>query len=382
MQIGHLPRPTLVESVFAALLLAESISELTGPSEGGGNEVVRYVVALVPPLILAWSRTAPVLAAAVLSAVWLLDAFPGPAEGTLGAGFAMLGIAFAVAAWVDRPWPWIFAIWASGTIRDLRMYDREPIDMYIDWGFVLVSAVAGLAVHRRAAHARELAGQLELSFTDQERLASEAVARERETIARELHDIVAHSVSLMVVQAGTARPLAERNNDELAGVLSTIEATGRSALDELRRLLGVLRTGEADDLAPLPGLEAIPGLVERVRQAGLRVELEVQPGLEAPASIALCAYRVVQEGLTNALRHSAGGQTRVTVTGSAAGLDVVVHTSGGTPSADAGGAGTGLLGLRERVLLSGGELSSGPMSDGWQLSAALPFEAYSRWVSG
>lgn len=376
MRIGPLPRPTVIESVFALLLLAESVWELTGPLEGDGSPAVRLVVGLVVPAAVAFSRSAPRGAAAVLIAMWLLDSFPGPAEGTLGAGFSMLAISFALTAWSDRPWLWLAGVLAAGTIRDLRMWQSDPMDMAIDWAFVAVSALAGLAVHRRSAHARQLAGELDLSRSEQARLAAEAVARERATIARELHDIVAHSVSLMVVQAGTARPLADRRDAELAGVLGTIEETGRDALGELRRLLGVLRADNADDLAPLPGLDAIPELVERVRIAGLEVDLRSQPGIAVPASIALCSYRVVQEGLTNALRHTIGGRTEVALRAAGPGLEVRVTTRGGRPSGQTDGSGTGLLGLRERVVLSGGEMHAGPVDDGWELVARLPFEPH------
>lgn len=378
VKIGSLPRPTLVESVVAALLLAESVLELTGPPEGDGNPLIRVVVALVAPLTVAFSRSAPSAAAAVLTAVWLLDAFPGPAEGTLGAGFSMLFVVFGVAAWSERPWPWIGAFLAAGTIRDLRMWHSEDTDLFIDWGFVAVCTLAGLAVHHRAAHADKLAGELELSRAEQEQRSAEAVARERATIARELHDIVAHSVSLMVVQAGTARPLADRRDGELAAVLATIEASGRGALDELRRLLAVLRADDTTELSPLPGLAAIPDLVEGVRRAGLQVDLRMAPDLVAPASVALCAYRAIQEGLTNALRHTEGGRTTVDVEGSPNGLEVRVDTRGGRLSHRDGGSGTGLLGLRERVLLSGGELEAGQLDDGWRLRVVLPVDRQSR----
>lgn len=367
-----LPRPTRIEAALALLLLGESAYELTGGT-GGANPVVFVIVALVPPAAVAFSRSAPMLAAATLIACWLLDAFPGPAEGTLGAGFSMLAISFAVAAWMDRPWPWVAAILVAGTARDLRMVDSDTMDMAIDWAFVVVCCLAGRAVHHRTVQAHSLAGQLELSLSEQERRAAEAVAHERATIARELHDIVAHSVSLMVVQSGTARPLAERTDAELASVLATIEATGRGALDELRRLLAVLRADDAPDLTPLPGLEAVPDLVERVRRAGLEVELHLET-VVAPAGVALCAYRVIQEGLTNALRHHTGGRAEVTVAAEGAGLRVRILTVGGRPTGQADGAGTGLIGLRERVVLTGGHLSAGPTRGGWELTADLPFE--------
>lgn len=382
MRIGRLPRPTVIETVLALLFLAESVVELLGDAQGTGSPTVRVAVGVSAPVAVAFSRTAPRAAAAVLVLAWLLDSFPGPAEGTLGAGFSMLAIVFALAAWSNRPWPWLAAILGAGTIRDLRMFDADPLDMVIDWAFVVIGVLAGLAVHRRTARADRLAGQLEITRAQQKERAADAVARERATIARELHDIVAHSVSLMVVQAGTAGPLAARHDAELAEVLVTIETTGRQALDELRRLLAVLRSEESDDLAPLPDLAALPALVERVRSAGLVVVLHVDGDLVLPASTALCAYRVVQEGLTNALRHREGGRTEVVLTGSETSLTVRVSTRGGRARASEDGSGTGLLGLRERVLLSDGELHCGPQGDDWEVVAVLPLDPLSRPHAG
>ena len=378
VNLSALPRPTLIESVLAALLLAESVMELTGPASGDGPAAIRFVVALVAPIAVAFSRSAPAGAGLALTLMWLLDSFPGPAEGTLGAGFAMLAIIFGVAAWAARPWPWILAIFVAGTIRDVRMYQADSMDLFIDWGFVAVCTAAGLAVRYRAAHADRLEGELEVTRAEQERRSAEAVAAERATIARELHDIVAHSVSLMVVQAGTARPLAERRDAELATVLATIEASGRGALDELRRLLAVLRAEEATGLAPLPGIAAIPELVDGVRRTGLAVELQMDGDLELPASLSLCAYRAVQEGLTNALRHTDGSRTSVRLRATPAGVEVLVETRGGRLTHQRDGSGTGLLGLRERVLLSGGGLEVGPTGDGWTLRLVLPVAQQSR----
>src|SRR5205085_52794 len=159
----------------------------------------------------------------------------------------------------------------------------------IDWGFVAVAAMAGLAVNRRARHNRQLQGELAESHSERELHVAEAVARERATIARELHDIVAHSVSLMVVQAGTARPL--------------------------------------------------PDLLDRVRQAGLVVELDLDADLEPPASIGLAVYRIIQEGLTNALRHTTGGRTRVVVARVRGGVEVRVESTGGRPTGHSDGSG-------------------------------------------
>jgi signal transduction histidine kinase len=185
----------------------------------------------------------------------------------------------------------------------------------------------------------------------------------------------------MVVQAGTAVPRARRIDDELAEVLGTVERAGREALVELRRLLGVLRTvdgdGGTDGLeGPVPGIHDLSALVERARDAGLAVDLDATEVDGVAPGVALCAYRVVQEGLTNALRHSSGRRATVTVAPEPAGLRVRVLSVG--PPAEEGlsgaGAGVGLVGLRERVLLCGGALRAEPTAEGFALEAVLPLQ--------
>jgi signal transduction histidine kinase len=192
-------------------------------------------------------------------------------------------------------------------------------------------------------------------------------------IARELHDIVAHAVSLMVVQAGTARPRAERIDAELAEVLGNIETSGRTALTELRRLLGVLRSDGEPELHPVPDLGDVDDLLNSARRAGLRINATLNLPDELPAGVGLCAYRVLQEGLTNALRYAADAPVDVTITSDQAVLRIRVHDHGGAPEARGPvGTGNGLVGLRERVLLCGGRLSSAPSDQGHLLEATLP----------
>lgn len=257
-------------------------------------------------------------------------------------------------------------------MRDLRTVGYESSDVVIDWAFVGFTVWIGRIVHRRTAQADALVTQLQLADVAREIRTKEAVARERAVIARELHDIVAHSVSLMVVQAGTARPIAHRVDRELADVLETIEHAGREALTELRRLLHVLRAEDEPDLQPLPDLSRLDSLVEGVRSAGVDVQARLAIPVDVPPGIALCAYRTVQEGLTNALRYANGSRVDVDVAGDGRTLLVRVHDRGGTAADTVFGTGTGLVGLRERVLLSGGRLSAGPDGSGYLLEVSLP----------
>jgi signal transduction histidine kinase len=358
--------------LLAAVLLLLAIAEALFSDEQPAPTVIRLLAAVVPPVAVAWSRAWPELAAGAVIGVLVLSSVQSSESGTLGAGFAWLAIAFGVAAWSRQPWPWLLALVVAGTIRDLRTVGYGATDMVIDWAFVGFTVWIGRIVHRRTAQADALATQLQLADGARESRTREAVARERAVIARELHDIVAHSVSLMVVQAGTARPMAERVDRELAEVLETIEHVGREALTELRRLLDVLRSEDEPDLQPLPDLGRLDSLVAGFRGAGVDVQAGLDLPENVPPGIALCAYRTVQEGLTNAMRYAHGSRVEVDVSGDPETLRVRIHDVGGTTTADLLGTGTGLVGLRERVLLCGGRMSAGPDETGYSLEVTLP----------
>jgi signal transduction histidine kinase len=211
--------------------------------------------------------------------------------------------------------------------------------------------------------------------------AATAVADERTRLARELHDIVGHSVSVMTVQASAVRRLLRPEQEREREALLTVEQTGREALAEMRRLVGVLRRPEeAPALAPQPGLEHLGKLVEQARDAGLPTNLRIEgkPARLAP-SIDLTAYRLVQEGLTNALRHANALRAEVLVRYDDGNVELVVRDDG-TGHGDGDGSGHGLVGMRERVAVCGGELDAGPRPDGgFELRARLP--ARGVWAS-
>jgi signal transduction histidine kinase len=204
--------------------------------------------------------------------------------------------------------------------------------------------------------------------------AERAVAEERQRIARELHDVVAHSVSVMTVQAGAVRRLLRADQERERQALETVEATGREALTEMRRLVGLLRQqGAMPEFAPQPSMSAVDLLVGTLREAGLPVELivegeprELAPGLD------LSAYRVIQEALTNALKYAGPASAWVTVRWKQGELELEIANDGlSEPGGD--GVGHGLAGLRERVALVGGSLESGPRTGGgFVVKATLP----------
>jgi signal transduction histidine kinase len=195
--------------------------------------------------------------------------------------------------------------------------------------------------------------------------AREAVLDERARIARELHDAIAHNVSMMVLQAGAERRVLDGHEDSTREVLEGIERSGRSALTEMRRLVGMLRSDRSEPLAPQPGIHDLPVLISQLREAGLPIDLTVDgspPGL--PVGIELSAYRIVQEALTNVLKHAGDSHATVRVRYSPDSLELEISDDGrGRSNANISG-GHGLVGMRERVALYGGQFSAGRRPNG------------------
>jgi signal transduction histidine kinase len=241
--------------------------------------------------------------------------------------------------------------------------------------FVLVPvALAANAIHGWKQ-------RLRVAETDRQAATTQAVERERTRIARELHDVVTHHVSVMVVQAGAARTVLDSDPERARQVLLSVESSGREAMGELRDVMGLL-AGSVDvppgEDAPQPGLGQLETLVDRVRVAGVPVRLTVTGDPVAlPAGPDLAAYRVVQEALTNTIKHADGAAAMVCVEYRPERLRIEVNDSGGSRSATAGsGGGRGLIGLRERLALYGGTLHAGPSPDGgFQVRAEIPFGA-------
>jgi signal transduction histidine kinase len=234
--------------------------------------------------------------------------------------------------------------------------------------------VAGFLLGRKfeeADAAKERAERLAHEREDQARIA---VAEERARIARELHDVVGHSVSVMTVQASGVRRLLRDDQEREREALLIVERTGREALAEMRRMVGVLRRPEeGPTLAPQPSLEHLDRLVEQAREAGLPVDLRIEgDAVELPAGVDLTAYRLVQEGLTNALKHAHATRAEVLVNYGENQIELMVSDDGrGVGNGDGGGH--GLVGMRERVSVYGGELDAGPQTGGgYRLRAKLP----------
>jgi signal transduction histidine kinase len=234
--------------------------------------------------------------------------------------------------------------------------------------------LGGFVLRERAAQAEEATERATVAERERESAARIAVAEERARIARELHDIVAHAVSVMVLQVGAVRHKLPGELSEDADALRGVEQTGRAALTEMRRLLGAMRSEDDDlELAPQPGLRDLDALLAEIGRAGLPVELHVDgDAVPLPRAIDLSAYRIVQEGLTNALKHARAGRADVTLRYAPDELRIEVRDDG-RGDASANGAGYGLVGIRERVKIYGGELTTGTADGGgFVLSTRLP----------
>ncbi|MDI6102207.1 histidine kinase [Actinoplanes sp. NEAU-A12] len=256
-----------------------------------------------------------------------------------------------------------------------------------------VAAGLGVALRRaRRRHERALGERGWLLERERETAAQAAVGEERARIARELHDIVSHNVSVMIVQAGAAREILATMPQEAGAALGAVERAGRDTMTELRHLLGLLAPApdgddpddEHADLAPQPTLARLSPLVDRIAFAGLPVDVRVSgEPRPLPAGIDVTAYRIVQEALTNALKHGTGGKAEVTIRYAGHALRVEVLTTGPSvltgdpaPPAAGDGAGRGLAGLRERVAVYGGDLDARRrLGGGYRVRARLPLDA-------
>jgi signal transduction histidine kinase len=254
------------------------------------------------------------------------------------------------------------------------VFDGNGRAQPLAWLVLAFAALVGRDVRRRRreiVRLRERADRLE---GEREERARRAVLEERARIARELHDVVAHGVSVMVVQA-QAGPLLLSDGDRVRDTFRSIEAVGREALVDLRRLLGILRTGdESLAVGPQPGLDSLTSLVEQVRGSGLTVDMQVEgEPVPLPPGVDLSAYRIVQEALTNTIKHAGRARSHVLLRYDHQMIEIEVVDDGSALDGDPSGSGHGLIGMRERVALYGGSLEAGRRSDGGYLvRARLP----------
>ena len=360
--------PVKLDWAVAALLAVAGQAEVW---LGSGAHGERLVIAISGPILAAavavrrrYPATAGIVAALLADIVAL--AWRPPSLVTYGV--AWMCAIYGLTVWTS---PRRFAVGAAamaGPTLVAAAIGRGPKGGI---EFTVITLVVMLLV-RRGIRGRE--ERAELAERERELAAREAVVEERARIARELHDAIAHNVSMMVVQAGAERRVVGGANGTTREVLQTIEQIGRGALTEMRRLVGMLRSDADDPLAPQPGLDDLPTLVGQVREAGLPVELRVDgERRELPVGIELSAYRIVQEALTNALKHAGDAHASVRVRYGADSLELEIVDDGAGARTRAGSGGHGLVGMRERVALYGGRLDAGRRpSGGFAVRVLLP----------
>jgi signal transduction histidine kinase len=343
-----------------------------------GPKPLAAVMGILLTLPLLWRRQAPLaclVASMSVLLVWTLIAAP---QGSLVPFLTTLALVFSLAVHAStRRAAAGLAVSAAVFAVEITSTTNSFGDYVFIGAFLAGSWLAGRAVRARQQRADELFDRAVRLEVEHEEKAREAAANERARIARELHDVISHSVSVMVVQAGAAEQVFDSEPDQARRSLRSIQETGRQARLELRRLLGLMRAdGEGTDLAPQPGLAELQTLVEQLRQTGLEVDLDVSVEPKTVSlGLELSAYRIIQEALTNALKHGGPGRARVFVRhdGDALELEVLDEGQGHAPS---DGGGFGLIGMRERITLYGGELEHGRRNGGgYRLRARLPLHA-------
>ncbi len=377
-------RPGAVWSdlALAATLTLTGQLELAASSQAGWHGLAHGVLLLGQTAPVVARRVAPCAAAVVGAGALAAEALTTQPTNTLSGLLAGLVLLYSLGRHASGPRMVAVTVFA-GAALSLHML-RLPSSQLGDLAFaVIFSAAAWLT--GRTLRRRELERHRAELDARSERAAAAAaldaaVAAERSRIAREMHDIVAHGMGAMVVQAAAAEQLLDTDPDSARGPLTTVRQTGQGALAEMRRLVGLLRDGDiSDERAPQPGLDQLPTLVERLRDAGMPLTLSVT-GTPADVSsgLQLCTYRIVQEALTNALKHADGATTQVSLDYRADAIALRVQNAGGVTTAAAllDGAGHGLIGMRERVRLYGGSFTAGVQQDGsFLVSAVLPIRS-------
>jgi signal transduction histidine kinase len=365
-----------VDALVVALAAAAQAELWFDPSET--PHVVAAFAAVLWTLPLLLRRRYPLGAPAIVLTTLAAEAF-FPGEAVVQSQVNVVAV--------------LAAFWVAGTHPDLRAAVAGAAIGYAAIACVLLNdftnvaslllmfviGTAAWALGRALGEWGRRTTELELRADRLQRDHVSAVAEERARIARELHDVIAHSVSVMTVQAGAARLLLAEDPARAREPLLAVEETGRQALAEMRRLLGILRGDEEPAaLAPQPGIAALASLAEQLRAAGLPVDV-VEEGVPRalPPGVDLAAYRVVQEALTNALKHAGAARAEVSVRYGPGALEVSVVNDGHVPGN--GRPGHGLVGMRERVTLYGGEFEAGPRREGgYAVRAKLPLEVPER----
>jgi signal transduction histidine kinase len=361
--------PLLVDTAFAGVLTAIGVA-------AHRHQLLGWDIVFVPLVCVgvAFRRVWPRAAFTYVGLIIFVQLLVG--VGVSGLDLVLLIPLYTVAAHRGRADAAVaFAVYELGVLFAAFVWSNDP-RAYVSASIAGLAAwVLGERMRLRRAHVTHLEERAVRLEFERDQQAQIAAAGERARIARELHDIVAHSLSVMVAQADGASYALDHDPEQAGRAMATVAQTGREALTEMRRLLGVLRTPEAGDATmPQPGVEQVEELVERVRDAGLSIDLTLEGEARSlPAGAGLAAYRIVQEALTNTLKH-AGPRAHADVTISYHDHDVEVRVDddGRTPAVN-GRPGQGLIGMRERAALYGGQVETRRKPEGgYQVVASLP----------
>jgi signal transduction histidine kinase len=374
----------LVALALTVAALVTVIGRINGDDEFRNNDFLGTALVLLQTLPLAVRRVAPLGALVVINSAIGVHAAMGyemVQAGTFGSLIALYGVASLtdsrrgiVAALIMVP---AFAIFFATNRQEFGVGEIASI-----CGTWAVGWFLGTYIRIRGEQAEAAGERADWLERDRDVRAREAVADERARIARELHDMVGHALNLIVIQAGGAQRVFESRPELARQSLASIESSGRQALSDMERMLEILRVAEGPDqvLSPQPGLRQVDSLAAHVSEAGLPVEVAVEGSpTELPSSVDLSAYRIVQEALTNSLKHAGASRAKVSIRYGPHSLELEVTDDGRGrsergPSDEEGGR--GLIGMRERVALFGGELSAGPMPEGgFRVLARLPLRS-------
>lgn len=387
LRSGLRDRPIATDALLGAALIALALWDTHAGATLGGPRVVQVTATVAICLALIARRRVPLLTILIVTAATLTQSSVAPTfrHHTFTEFVAVLIAAYSLAVYGGPRVRIAGAALVAAAVTTIVLRDptaKRPGDLIEELALLAAVWTVGMIARHRYERTRAADRRAELARRGQEEVKRQAIADERSRISRELHDLVAHGVGVMVVQAGAGRLALDQDAPRAKDAFLAIEDTGRHALADMRRLVGLLREDNGRPAPhPQPGLADLEALLERVRASGLEVDVEVhgEPH-RISAGLDLAAYRIVQEALTNVLKHANASQVHVTIDHHDADLEITVTDNGrAAPSVTPPSGGHGLIGMRERVALYGGELRSGPRPDGgFELRARLPLGEVSR----
>ncbi len=367
-------RLAVADALLAVVVAAFALLDVLLSPDWRGPSAVNAVIVPAMALALAWRRHRPltVLAVDVAGIVFLSLAFGG-SQAWSNVFITVIAVYSAMAYAANVPAAVVLAAVGTG-VHDLR----DPMvnglgDALWSSSLVVLTVLAGLAGRALRLRTDVIDERTEELRGEESAVASAAAEEERRRIARELHDIISHSLGVLVLQAGAAEQILDRDPDGARLVLKAIREMGQDAIGQMGTLLGLVRSGPDVSREPQPTLADLDRLVEQTRQAGVAVDVSIQGDARLlPAAVELSAYRVVQEGLTNIVKHALPAQARVTVDYRTDEVEVGVIDDG-TDGHQGQGSRRGLAGLSERVSVFGGRFEAGPRPDrGWAVRAVFP----------